>query len=68
MRQRKLYSDEKINQVIGKYYNGAQKVIAFTELIIFFLNSVESSFQMIIDACEFAVPALDQLVKTLVFC
>ena len=30
------------------------------------LNSVEASFQMIIDACEFAVPTLYQLVKNLV--
>ena len=32
-----------------------------------FLDSVESSFKMIIDACEFSVPALYQLVKDLVF-
>ena len=31
------------------------------------LNSVEASFQMIIDACKFAVTALYQLVKELVF-
>ena len=67
MIRRKLYSDDKLNRAIGGYYNGTKKVIAVTELMIFFLNSVESSFQMIIDACEFAVPALYQLVKNLVF-
>ena len=45
---------------------GPKKVIAVTELMNVFLNSVEVSFQMIIDACEFAVPALYQLVKNLV--
>ena len=36
--------------------------IAVTELINDFLESVEASFKMIIDACDFAVPALDELV------
>ena len=62
MRRRKLYSDENINREIGEYYNGTKKVIAITEFMNVFLNSVEASFQMIIDACEFAVPALYQLV------
>ena len=62
-----LYSDNKLNRVIGEYCNGTKKVIAVTELINVCLNSVETSFQIIIDLCEFAVPALYQLVKTLVF-
>ena len=66
MRLRKLYSNDKINQTIGEYYNGTKKFIA--ESINFFLNSVEASFQMIIGACEFAVLALYQLVKKLFFC
>ena len=68
MRRRKLYSNDKLNQAIGEYYNGTKKVIAVTELMNVCLNSVEASSQMIIDACEFAVPALYQLVKNLVFC
>ena len=58
MRRRKLYSNDKLNRAIGEYYNGAKKVIVITELMNVFLNSVEASFQMIIDALEFAVPAL----------
>ena len=50
-----------------EYYNGTKKVIAVTELMNVYLNSVEASFQMIIDACEFAGPALYQFVKKLVF-
>ena len=69
MRRRKLYSDDKLNRAIGEYYNGTEKVIAVTELMNVFLNSVEASFQMIIGAFEFAVPAFYQLVKNLVlFC
>ena len=67
MRRRKLYGDDKLNRAIREYYNGTKKVIAVTESKNVFLNSVEASFQMIIDACEFAVPALYQLVKKLVF-
>ena len=67
MRQRKLYSNDKLNRAIGEYYNGTKKVISVTELMNVCLNSVEASFQTIIDACEFAVPALEQLVKNLVF-
>ena len=67
MRRQKLYSGGKLNRVIGEYYNGTKKVIAVTESMNVCLNSVEASFQMIIDACEFAVPALYQLVKNLVF-
>ena len=62
MRQRKLYSDDNLNQAIGKYYNGTKKVIAVTELMHVFLNSVEASFQIRIVTCEFAVPELYQLV------
>ena len=62
MRLRKLYINDKLNREIGKYYNGTKKVIAITELMNVCLNSVEVPFQMIIDACEFAVPALYQLV------
>ena len=58
MRRKKLYRDDKLNQAIGEYYNGTKKVIAVTELMNVCLNSVEASFQMIIDACEFSVPAL----------
>ena len=65
MRRRKLYSNDKINQTIGEYYNGTKKFIA--ESMNFCLNSVEASFQMIVDACEFSVPAIYQLVKNLVF-
>ena len=68
MRRRKLYSDDKLNRAIGEYYNGTKKVIAVTELMNFCLNSVEASFKMITDAFEFAIPALYQLVKNLVFC
>ena len=50
MKQRKLYSNNKLNQAIRDYYNGTQKVIAVTESINVCLNSVEASFQMIIDA------------------
>ena len=67
MRRRKPYIYDKINRAIGEYYNGTKKVIAATELMNVCLNSVEASFQMIIDACKFAVPALYQLVKNLVF-
>ena len=66
-RRRKIYSGDKLNQAIRKYYNGIKKVIALTELMNVFLNSVEASFQMIIDACEVSVPALYQLVKNLFF-
>ena len=65
--RRKIYIDDKLNPDIGEYYNGTKKVVAVTELMNFFLNSVEASFQMIIDACEFSVPALYQLLKNLVF-
>ena len=58
MRQRKLYSDDKLNLAIGEYYNGTEKVISVTELMNVWLNSVAASFQMIIDACEFYVPEL----------
>ena len=64
MRRRKLCTSEKLNQAIGGYYNGAKKVIAVTELMNVWLDIVEASVQMIIDACEFVVPALYQLVKT----
>ena len=64
MIRQKLYRDDKLNRAIREYYNGAKKVIDVTESMIFFLNNVEASFKMIIDACEFAVPALYQLVKT----
>ena len=57
MRRRKL----------GEYYNETKKVIAVTELMNVCLNSVEASFQIIIDACEFAVPTLYQLVKKIAF-
>ena len=67
MRRRKLYSDDKLNRAIGEYYNGTKKGIAVTELMNVCLNSVEASFQIEVDACEFAVPALYQLVKNLVF-
>ena len=60
--------DDKLNQAIGEYYNGTKNVIAVTESVNFCLNSVEASFQMIIDACNFSVPALHQLVKNLIFC
>ena len=62
MRRRKPYCGDKLNRAIGEYYNRTKKVIAFTELMNVCLNSVEVSFQMIIDACEFAVPSLNQLV------
>ena len=64
---RKLYSNNKLNRAIGGYYNGTKNVIAFTELMNVCLNIVEASFQMIIDAREFALPTLYQLVKNLVF-
>ena len=67
MRQRKLYSDYKLNWAIGEYDNGTKKVIAVTESMNVWLKSAESSFQMIIDACEVAAPALYQLVRNLVF-
>ena len=66
MRRRKLYSDDKLNRAIGEYYNGTKKVISVTELMYVCLKSMEASFQMIIDACEFAVPVLYQVVKNLV--
>ena len=62
MKQRKLYSEDNPNWAIGEYYNGTKKVIAFTELMNVCLDSAEASFQMIIDACDLAVPALYQLV------
>ena len=65
MRRRKLYSNDKLNRAIREYYHGTKKVIAVTESINVFLNSVGASFQMIIDACEFAVLELYELVKTL---
>ena len=52
---------------MGEYYHWTKKVITVTELMNFFLNSVDVSFQMIIDAFEFAVPALYQLVQNLGF-
>ena len=61
MRQRKLCSDEELNRAIEEYYNRTQKVIAVTESMNVCLKSVEVSFQMIIDACEFAIPAHYQL-------
>ena len=67
MRRRKLYTDDKLNRAIGEYYNGTKNVIAVNELMNVCLNSVEASFQMVIDTCEFAVPALYQLVKNLVY-
>ena len=67
MRQQKLYSDDNLNRAIGEYYNGTKKVIVVTELMNVCLNIVEASFQIIIYAYEFAVPALYQLVKNLVF-
>ena len=66
--RRKLYSNDNLNRAIGEYYNGIKQVIAVTELMNVCLNSVEASFQMIIDACEFSVPALYQLVINLFFC
>ena len=33
MRQRNLYSNDKLNRAIGEYYNGTKKVIAVTELM-----------------------------------
>ena len=67
MRRRKLYIDDKLNRAIGEYCNGTKNFIAVNESMNVCLNSVEASFQMIIDACEFAVPALYQLFKNLVF-
>ena len=67
MRRLKLYSDDKLNRAIGEYYNGTKKVIAVTEPMNVRLNSVEASFQMIIDACEFGGPALYQSIKNFVF-
>ena len=67
MRRRKLYSNDNLNRAIGEYYNGTKKVIAVTELMNICLNSVEASFQMIIDARKFAVTALYQLVKELFY-
>ena len=60
-------SDDKLNRAIGEYYNGTKKVIAVTEWMNVCLISVEASFQMITDACKFAVAALYQLVKNFVF-
>ena len=62
-----IYSDDKLNLLIGEYYNVTKNVIAVTESMNVCLNSVEAPFQMIIDACDFAVPTLYQLVKNLVF-
>ena len=56
-----------MNRAIGEYYNGNKKVIAVTELMNVSLNSLEASFQIKIDACEFAVPTLYQFIKNLVF-
>ena len=67
MRRRKLYSNDKLNRAIGEYYNGTKNAIAVTESMNVCLNILEASFQMIIDAYEFAVPAFYQLVKNLVF-
>ena len=67
MKRQKLYSDDKLNRAIGEHYHGTKKVIYVTESMDVCLNSAEESFQMIIDAREFAVPALYQLVKDLVF-
>ena len=67
MRRRKLYSNDKLNRAIGGYCNGTKKVMAVTESMNVFLNIMEASFQMIIDECEFAVPALYKLVKNLIF-
>ena len=67
IRRQKLYSDNKLNRAIGGYYNGTKKVIAVTELMNVCSNTVEASFQMIIDTYEFAVPTLYELVKNLVF-
>ena len=61
------YSNDKLNQAIRGYYNGTKNFIAVTESMNVCLNSVEASFQMIIDSCKFSVPALYQLVKNLVF-
>ena len=61
MQRQKLCSDEELNWATEEYYNGTKKVIAVTESMNVFLKSVEASFQMIIDACEFAIPALYQL-------
>ena len=58
MRQKKLYSNDKLNWAIGEYYNGTKNVIAVTESMNVYLNSVEASFQMIIYACEFAAPEI----------
>ena len=69
MRPRKLYSGNKLNRAIEEYYNGTKKVIAVTELMNVCLNSVEASFQIIIDACEFAVTAPEQFFfKPRYFC
>ena len=67
MRRLKIHSNNKLNRAIGEYYNGTKNFIAVTESMDFVLNIVEASLQMIIDACEFAVPALYQIVKNLVF-
>ena len=61
MRQRKLYSNDKLNQAIREYYYGTKKVISVTESLNSPLNSVEVSFQTIIDACDFAIRTLYQL-------
>ena len=68
MRRQKIYRDNKLNRAIGEYNNGTKKVISVTELRNVCLNSMKDSFKMILDACEFDVPALYQLVKNLVFC
>ena len=45
---KKLYNNNELNRGIEKYYNGTKNVIAVTELIDVFFNSVEASFQIII--------------------
>ena len=62
MTQWKLYSDDMLNWAMGEFYIGDQKVISVTEYMNVCLNSVKAPFQIIIDAYEFTVPALYQLV------
>ena len=61
IQQRQAQSSER------RILNGTKKVIAVTESINACLNMVEVSFQIIIDACDFSVPALHQLIKNVVF-
>ena len=67
MRRQKLYSGKDLNQAIEEYYNGTKKTISVTELMNVCLKSVEAPFQMIMDACEFAVTARYQLDKNRIF-